>query len=141
VVSNLPKGKDVRVLQKRSSCYTQTRDKRRMKSLCKSQRKRTLGSSAAPKRKMMSRYVCVYDGTVAGVLDKSRGVHLCSEPRVLSAVHLAVAVSFVGAHVPLHVGDVVVFGNVPVLLHVWAAVLRHCRQEVIDDFIRDERVS
>jgi hypothetical protein len=141
VVSNLPKRNDVRVLQKRSSCDTQTRDKRRVKSLCKSQMKQALGSIAVSKRKILSRYVRVNAGAVSGVLDKSRSVHLCSEPRVLSAVHLAVAVSFVGAHVPLHVGDVVVFGNVPVLLHVRAAMLRHCRQEVVDDFIRDERVS
>lgn len=47
--------------------------------------------------------------------------------RVLLAVHFFdnIAVCTVSAHVPLHVGNVVKFGNVAVFLHIWALVLRH----------------
>ena len=45
------------------------------------------------------------------------------------------------AHVPLHVGDVVEFGHVAVFLHVGALVLGHAGDEVVDDLVRDERVT
>ena len=65
-----------------------------------------------------------------------------SMPRVRSilvAVDLARVVSF-PTHVSLHVGDVVVFRQVSIFLHVWALVCRHGGDKVIDDFIRNERV-
>ena len=47
--------------------------------------------------------------------------------RVLLAVHFFdnIAVCTVSAHVPLHVGNVVKFGNIAVFLHIWTLVLRH----------------
>ena len=45
------------------------------------------------------------------------------------------------AHVPLHVGDVVEFGNIAIFLHVWALVLGHGGKKVVDDLVRDERMS
>ena len=64
--------------------------------------------------------------------------------RVLLAVDLRLgsgAVGAVGAHVPLHVCDVVEFGNVTVFCHIWAFVLGHGGEEVVDDFIGDEGVA
>lgn len=57
--------------------------------------------------------------------------------RTLLAVDVG-TVALVCAHVSLHVGDVVKFGNVAVFLHIGALVLRHRRNEIIDDFIWNE---
>ena len=46
-----------------------------------------------------------------------------------------------GAHVALHVGDVVELGDVAVFLHVRAFVLGHAGDEVVDDFVGDEGVA
>lgn len=64
--------------------------------------------------------------------------------RVLLAVDLRLgngAVGAVGAHVSLHVGDVVEFGYVAVFCHVRAFVLGHGGKEVVDDFVWDEGVA
>lgn len=59
--------------------------------------------------------------------------------RILSTIHL-LRFTF-GVHVALHVGNVIVLGEIAVFLHVWPLVLRHGRNEVFDDFVRDERVA
>jgi len=63
---------------------------------------------------------------------------LRSEPGVLSTIDLAISVA---AHVSLHVGDIVKFGYVAVVLHVWAFVFGHGGEQIVDDFVRDERVT
>jgi hypothetical protein len=70
--------------------------------------------------------------------NKRGSKELCSVPRILSAIDLAVAFA---AHVSFHIGDVVELGGVAVFLHVWAFVLRHGGDEVLDDFVGDERVA
>lgn len=62
---------------------------------------------------------------------------------ILLAVDLccAVAVAAIGTHVPLHVGDVVKLGYVAVFLHVWAFVLGHSGEEILNDFVGDKRMS
>lgn len=63
--------------------------------------------------------------------------------RMLLAIGMlsATAVGVGSSHVPLHVGDVVEFGHVAVFLHVGALVLGHAGDEVVDDLVRDERVT
>lgn len=61
---------------------------------------------------------------------------LCSEPRILSPIDLAVP--SVAAHVSLHIGDVVELGDVAVFLHVGSFVFRHGGDEVFDDFVGDK---
>lgn len=63
--------------------------------------------------------------------------------RMLLAIGLPIAASVgVGsAHVTLHIGDVVEFGNVAILLHIWAPVLGHGGKKVVNDLVRDEGVS
>jgi hypothetical protein len=74
-------------------------------------------------------------------LHKCRREQLCSVPRILSAVDLAVVNALFAAHVSLHVCDVVELCDVAVFLHVGTFVLGHRGDEVFDDFIGDERVT
>jgi hypothetical protein len=74
-------------------------------------------------------------------LHKCRCQQLCSVPRILSAVDLAVVDALFAAHVSLHVSDVVELGNVAVFLHVRTFVLGHRGDEVFDNFIGDERMA
>jgi hypothetical protein len=65
------------------------------------------------------------------------------QQRILLAVNLlnrTTIRSFL-THIPLHIGDVVEFGDVAVFLHVWAFVFGHGGEEVFDDFVWDERVA
>jgi hypothetical protein len=75
------------------------------------------------------------------ILHKCRCQQLCSVPRILSAINLAVVGALFAAHVALHVGDVVELGNVAVFLHIGAFVLGHRRDEVFNNFVGDERVA
>lgn len=63
--------------------------------------------------------------------------------RVLFAVYLFcnVAIGTGGAHVPLHIGDVVKLRNVAVFLHIWALMFGHGGEQVFNDFVGDEGMS
>jgi hypothetical protein len=65
-------------------------------------------------------------------------------PRILPSainLHTRLPILRFPAHVPLHIRDVVKLGNVAILLHVRALVAWHGSDEVLDDFVWDERVA
>lgn len=41
-------------------------------------------------------------------------------------------------HHPLHEGDIIIFGNVPILKEIRALVSRHRLNEIFDKVVRDE---
>jgi hypothetical protein len=64
--------------------------------------------------------------------------------RILLAINLllhCLPIGAFGTHIPLHVGDVVEFGDIAILLHVWAFVFGHGGEQVFDDFVWDEGVA
>lgn len=93
---------------------------------------------ATPNKGAMQNSPNESDKMLHPISHKRRRQKLSSKPRILSTIDLAIAVAPVTAHVSLHVGDVVKFGNIAVFLHVWAFVLGHGGDEVFDDFVGDE---
>lgn len=56
------------------------------------------------------------------------------------SVPIDLPIAVIAAHVSLHIGNVIVFWQIAVLLEIWTLMLGHGCNQVVDDLVRNKRV-